>query len=69
MKLGRNSTLGGDLRKRWEIAKGERVLVKDGVGAFNQEVYNEVVATRLFERLLSANSFVPYTLMVEGDES
>lgn len=64
-----NSTLGGDLRKRWEIAKGERVLVKEGVGAFNQEVYNEVVATRLFERLLSANSFVPYTLMVEGDES
>ena len=34
-----NSTVGGDLRKKWKIIDGVRVLVKSGVGAFNQEPY------------------------------
>ena len=47
-----SSTVGGDLRKKWKIIDGARVLVKSGVGAFNQEPYNEVVATELHRRLL-----------------
>lgn len=60
-----NSTLGGDLRKKWKILAGERVLVKAGVGAFNQEPYNEIIATELHRRLLEPGTFVEYRLLVE----
>lgn len=61
-----NSTVGGDLDKKWTIVNGVRILVKNGTGFTNQEVYNEVIATRLHRRLLSAEDFVPYTLHQEG---
>lgn len=57
-----DSSLGGDLRKKWIIRDGDRLLVKSGTGALAQEPYNELVATRLFERMLSAGEFVPYAL-------
>lgn len=57
-----DSSLGGDLRKKWIIRDGERVLMKSGAGALAQEPYNELVATRLFERMLPADGFVPYAL-------
>ena len=61
-----NSTLGGDLLKKWKIVNGERVLLKSGVGFVNQEPYNEVIATELFSRLLSEDDYVPYTLIEWG---
>lgn len=61
-----NSTVGGDLSKKWAIVNGVRMLVKNGSGFINQEVYNEVIATRLHARLLSPEDFVPYTLHQEG---
>lgn len=61
-----NSTLGGDLLKKWKIVNGERVLLKSGVGAFNQEPYNEVAATALHRRLMEPGEFVPYTLFEDG---
>lgn len=61
-----NSTVGGDLNKKWTIVNGVRMLVKSGTGFTNQEVYNEVIATRLHERLLSPEDFIPYTLHQEG---
>lgn len=61
-----NSTVGGDLNKKWTIVEGKRVLVKSGSGFINQEVYNEVIATSLHQRLLNAEDFVPYTLHQEG---
>ena len=55
-----NSTLGGDLNKKWKIVNGKRFLVKGGTGSTQQEVLNEVVATALYTRLLSRNDYVPY---------
>lgn len=60
-----SSTVGGDLRKKWKIIDGTRVLVKSGVGAFNQEPYNEVVATELHRRLLEPGTFTEYYLLEE----
>ena len=60
-----DSSLGGDLRKKWIIRNGERLLVKSGAGILAQEPYNELVATRLFSRMLPASCYVPYEL--EGD--
>lgn len=61
-----NSTVGGDLNKKWTIIEGKRILVKSGSSFINQEVYNEVIATSLHQRLLNAENFVPYTLHQEG---
>ena len=61
-----NSTLGGDLRKKWKIMDGRRVLVKAGVGAFNQEPFNEVIATELHRRLLPPGTFTEYSLLTEN---
>ena len=44
---------------------GKRVLVKSGVGPFNQEPYNEVVATELHRRLLEPGTFTEYRLLIE----
>lgn len=61
-----NSTLGGDLNKKWKIVNGTRFLVKGGTGSTQQEVLNEVVATALYNRLLSRNDYVPYFLFEEN---
>lgn len=61
-----NSTLGGDLMKKWKIIDGERILLKAGVGAFNQEPYNEVAATELHRRLMQQGEYVPYHLFEDG---
>ena len=61
-----NSTLGGDLLKKWKIVNGERVLLKSGVGFVNQEPYNEVAATALHRRFMEPGEFTPYTLFEDG---
>ena len=61
-----NSTLGGDLLKKWKIVDGRRVLLKAGVGAFNQEPYNEVAATELHQRLMEPDEFTPYRLFEDA---
>ena len=61
-----NSTVGGDLNKKWTILNGVRMLVKSGTGFVNQEVYNEVIATHLHKRLLTDTDYVPYSLHQEG---
>ena len=60
-----NSTVGGDLRKKWKIIDGARVLVKSGVGFVNQEPYNEVIASELHRRLLEPGSYTEYRLLTE----
>lgn len=57
-----NATLGGDLRKKWAIQNGERMLIKSGSGLFHQEPYNEAATTALHKRLLNNGDFVPYSL-------
>lgn len=61
-----NSTLGGDLNKKWKIVDGKRILVKGGTGSTQQEVLNEIVATALYSRLLDKGDFVPYFLLEEN---
>lgn len=53
----------GDLVKKWKIINGDRCLIKGGNSLNNQEPYNEVVATRLYERVLAPGEFVPYVLL------
>ena len=60
-----NSTVGGDLRKKWKIIDGKRVLVKSGSGFVNQEPYNEVIATELHRRLLEPGTYTEYRLLEE----
>lgn len=61
-----NSTLGGDLLKKWKIVGSKRVLLKSGVGYVNQEPYNEVAATALHQRLMELGEFTPYWLFEDG---
>lgn len=65
--LSPDSTTGGNLQKRWAIGEdGRRYLLKSGSAPLRQDVYNEVVATSLYEKVLDASQFVPYTLACEA---
>lgn len=61
-----DNTSEGELPKRWAIEGGARVLYK-GSGSDDQRPCNEVVATRLFGRVLMPGSYVPYELVRLGD--
>lgn len=56
-----DNTTDGWLKKRWVIMEEERFLIKGGSGAAQQEPYNEVLASRIMERL--GIPHVSYTLM------
>ena len=60
-----DNTSDGWLRKKWVILDGKRCLVKGGSGVNRQEPYNEVIASRIMERL--GIPHVEYTLhMMDG---
>lgn len=46
-----DNTSDGWLQKRWKISNGERILVKAGSEPFEQEPFNEVIASRLMSEL------------------
>ena len=46
-----DSTSDGMLRKRWKIIDGRRCLIKSGTAPYMQEPFNEVITSRLAERL------------------
>lgn len=54
----------GWLKKRWTILDGKRCLMKGGSGTVQQEPYNEVMASRIMERL--GISHVHYDLTVQN---
>lgn len=56
----------GNLKKKWKIIDGKRRLIKSGNTFNNQEPFNEVVATALYERLLKREEYVPYRLIQEN---
>lgn len=58
-------TSDGNLKKRWKIINGDRYLIKGGSNIFNQEPFNEVIATKLYERILNPNEYVSYSLIEE----
>lgn len=62
-------TSNGNYEKRWEIINGERCLLKAGSKIYNQEPFNEVIATKLYERILNDNEYVKYDIIYEGDRA
>lgn len=46
-----DNTSVGNLKKRWKIVNGKRVLLKGGSNPFRQEPYNEVVASKIANEL------------------
>lgn len=55
-----DASTNGMLGKTWVRRKGADFLIKGGTGNENREPFNEVLATRLLERLLEPDEFVPY---------
>ncbi|MBR3622247.1 MAG: hypothetical protein IKN43_02735 [Selenomonadaceae bacterium] len=55
----------GFLKKYWTIVEGERILVKGSFGAFGQQAYNEVIASRIL-KALSCDNYVTYELEDEN---
>ncbi|WP_241674477.1 HipA domain-containing protein [Paenibacillus luteus] len=60
-----DNTSDGWLKKKWVIVSEKRCLVKGGSGATQQEPYNEVIASKIMERL--GIPHVPYTLMEQEE--
>lgn len=57
-----DTATNGMLSKTWVRRRGADYLIKGGTGNENREPYNEKLATRLLERLLDPDEFVPYTI-------
>ena len=56
-----DNTSDGFLKKRWKIIDGKRCLIKGGSNPFRQQPFNEVIATKIMERLDIPH--VPHTLV------
>ena len=56
-----DNTSDGFFKKRWKIIDGKRCLIKGGSNPFRQQPFNEVIATKIMERLDIPH--VPYTLV------
>lgn len=61
-----DNTSDGNLKKRWKIINGKRCLVKAGSKPFRQQPFNELIATRIMEKL--GIPHVPYTVVWDNDE-
>ena len=61
-----DNTANGNLKKKWKIIDGKRVLLKGSSAPYRQEAYNEVLASEIARRLCIP--YVPYTLISEHDE-
>ena len=60
-----DNTSDGWLKKKWKIVAGRRCLLKGGSGTVRQEPYNEVLASRIMERL--GIPHVSYTLTMQDE--
>lgn len=61
-----DNTSDGCLKKKWKVIDGKRCLVKAGNGQGQQEPFNEVLASKVMERIGTIN-YVPYSLIWEND--
>lgn len=59
-------TSNGNYEKRWKIINGDRYLIKAGGKMINQEPFNEVIATKLYERILNDDEYVKYELTYDN---
>lgn len=62
-------TSNGNYEKRWKIINGDRYLIKAGGKMINQEPFNEVIATKLYERILNADEYVKYELTYDNGKA
>ncbi len=58
-----DNTSDGNLKKRWKIVDGKRCLVKGGSNPYRQQPLNEVIATKVANRL--GIPCVPYSVIWE----
>jgi hypothetical protein len=56
-----DSTSDGNLKKRWKIIDGKRCLIKGGSNPYRQQPFNEVIATKIMNRL--GIPCVPYSVI------
>lgn len=71
LKLDLNTpdmTSNGNYEKRWKIIQNERYLVKAGGKILNQEPFNELIATKLYDRILKPNEYVKYELIEDENK-
>jgi hypothetical protein len=61
-----DNTSDGWLKKKWVISEGKRVLLKGGSNPYQQEPFNEVLATAIMRRL--GINHVPYRLVWEHNK-
>lgn len=62
-------TSNGNYEKRWKIINGDRYLIKAGGKMINQEPFNEVIATKLYERILNADEYVKYEIAYDNEKA
>ena len=62
-------TSNGNYEKRWKIIDGERYLLKAGSKIYNQEPFNELIATKLYEILLNKEEYVEYSVIFDDDKA
>ena len=61
-----DNTSDGYLKKRWKIINGKRCLIKGGSNPFRQQPFNEVIASKIMDRL--GIDHVPYNIIWEDGE-
>lgn len=61
-----DNSFNGNLMKKWKIVNGIRYLIKCGNNFNNQEPFNEVIATKLYERIHKNEYYVLYELIKEN---
>ena len=61
-----DNTSDGWLKKKWSIIDGKRCLLKGGSNVFQQEPYNEVIASAIMKRLGICHT--EYSVMVYKEE-
>lgn len=59
-------TSNGNYEKRWKIINKDRYLLKAGSKILNQEPFNEVIATKLYERILNEDEYVKYDIIYDN---
>ena len=64
--LSPDNTSDGNLKKRWKIINGKRCLIKGGSNLERQQPFNEVIASKIIDRLGIAH--VPYDIVWEDGE-
>ena len=62
-------TSNGNYEKRWKIINGDRYLIKAGGKMINQEPFNEVIATKLYERILNDDEYVKYEIAYDNEKA